>query len=203
MRSAISLPGGQAKRLSLPAAWAVRENRPSMSARASPCPGCRLLLPEREGPTHPYLGSSPACWDLYGEVLAREYSEPAYFGVHQLTVDTYAVQHPGVAERRSIQSVALHLITLSLMLERRADRGAGPVLHKRLAKRGGFHWLEPPERNGQITVADVHQAANATEHLHRVEVWARDVWEAWAAHHSTVRRWVEDGLADGSGCPPT
>jgi hypothetical protein len=42
---------------------------------------------------------------VYGEMLAREYGDPAYFRVHQLTVDTYAVQHPGPRERRAIQSV--------------------------------------------------------------------------------------------------
>jgi len=70
-------------------------------------------------------------------VLAREYSEPAYFGVHQLTVDTYAVQHPGVAERRSIQSVALHLITLSLMVERGAIAAWSPSCTSALPSAAG------------------------------------------------------------------
>ena len=94
----------------------------------SRCPGCRLLLPEGEGATHPYIGSSPACWALFGDILAREYSDPAYFRRHQLTVDTYAVQHPGRPERRSVQSVALHLVTLCLILEDGADPGDGPTL---------------------------------------------------------------------------
>ena len=95
---------------------------------------------------------------MYGEVLAREYGDPAYFRIHQLTVDTYAVQHPGTPERRSIQSVALHLITLGLVLERGADPSAGPRLHRRLASRPAFHWLEPPRPIGRITVADVRRA---------------------------------------------
>ena len=32
------------------------------------------------------MESSPACWAAYGEVLAREYSDPAYFQVHRLSV---------------------------------------------------------------------------------------------------------------------
>jgi hypothetical protein len=178
-------------------ASAVGENGAwRMSNSTSSCPGCGLVLPERGGPVHSYLGSSPACWALYGEVLAREYSDPACFRVHQLTVDAYAVQHPGVPERRSIQSVALHLVTLCLVLERGADPAAGPQLHKHLTKRGGFRWLEPPEPNGQITVADVHRAATATEHRCSVQAWAREVWGAWAAHHTTVRHWIADGLGD-------
>ena len=160
-----------------------------MSARASSCPGCRLLLPEREGPTHTYLGSSAACWDLYGEVLAREYSETAYFGVHQLTVDTYAVQHPGVAERRSIQSVALHLMTMQLFLEEGHDTRHGSRLHKlMIGSLPHLPWLDPPRPNGTVTVKDVLDR-NAT-----VEDWARDVWAAWAPHHETVRAWVAAAL---------
>ena len=111
----------------------------------SECTGCGLVLPVREAPSHAYLGSSPACWALYGEVLAREYSDPAYSRVHQLTVDTYAVQHPGVPARRSIQSVAVHLMTLCLVLEDGADPREGPKLHKRFVESPSFHWLEPPQ----------------------------------------------------------
>jgi len=81
------------------------------------CPGCGLLLPAADGPTHSYIGASAACWALYGQVLAIEagtYRQPAW---HRLTVDAYAVQHPGIPERRSIQSVCVHLISLCLMLE--------------------------------------------------------------------------------------
>ena len=72
------------------------------------CPGCGLALPARpDAPKHPYVGASAECWAVYGEVLAREYEDPAYFRVHQLTVDAYAVQHPGAPERRSISNPSL------------------------------------------------------------------------------------------------
>ncbi len=168
--------------------------RTRVLAPPTACPGCRLVLPGRQGPAHPYLGCSPACWALYGEVLAREYGDREYLGVHQLTVDAYAVQHPGVSERRSIQSVALHLITLCLMLEGAATPRDGPKLHRRLAKRHAFQWLDPPEPLGTVTVADVHGAPNAIEHKQRVEHWAQDVWNAWAPHHPTIRRWIQESL---------
>ena len=60
-------------------------------AEVSTCPGCRLVLPAQDGTTHPYIGSSTACWALFGDVLAREFQDPAYFRLYQLTVDTYAV----------------------------------------------------------------------------------------------------------------
>ena len=143
---------------------------------------------------------SPACWALYGEALAREYGDPNYSRLHQVTVDTYAVQHPGVPERRSIQSVAVHLITLCLVVEEGADPREGPKLHERLAGSPSFRWLEPPSPNGHITVADVLQAQTPAEHERVVEAWARDVWAAWEQHHATVRDWIDLALG-GAGSP--
>lgn len=160
-------------------------------AETSACPGCGVVLPSEEGPTHAYIRSSPACWARYGELLAREFGDPAYFGLHQVTVDVYAVQHPGAAERRAIQSVGLHLMTLCMVLEQGADPTEGPKLHRRMAKRPGIEWLDPPAMAGRMTVVDVLPARSPQEHEQLVRAWAEDVWEAWAPHHDTVRRWVE------------
>src|SRR5204863_8366917 len=86
--------------------------------KTTPCHGCGAIVPDADGPTHAYLGASAGCWAVYGEVLAREYGEYRYPSVHRLTVDTYSVQHPGTPSRRSIQSVAVHLVSLHLVLER-------------------------------------------------------------------------------------
>lgn len=178
-----------------------RESLPDAPSEVKPgeltnCPGCGLLAPPMDGPTHPYCLSTPACWAVYGQVLAREYEDPAYARLHQVTVDIYAVQHPGVPERRAIQSVALHLITLCLFLEDGIDPAAGPMLHKRLAGRPSYHWLEPPVPNGTITVADIARTESPDEHLRIVEAWSRDVWKAWRPHHPTVRAWIEQELND-------
>ena len=143
------------------------------------------------------MGSSAACWALFGRLLARELGDPAYFPVHQLTVDTYAVQHPGEPERRSIQSVGLHLMTLCLFLERGADATTGPALHKLImASPPEFRWLEPPPSPGGVTVADVLEARGPRQHAERVRAWALAVWEAWARHHQVVREWVDRSLAE-------
>ena len=65
-------------------------------------PGCReLYLPTQATATHEYIGASPACWETFSELLAREFADPAYGAVHRHTVDVYAVQHPGEDGRRS------------------------------------------------------------------------------------------------------
>ncbi len=160
------------------------------------CPGCGGRFPATVGgPVHRYMESSPGCWAVYGEVLAREYGERAYYEMHKFTVDAYAVQHPGRPSPQSIQSVGVHLIRLCLMLEQGADAGHATKMMQTAADKTAFRWLEPPPSRGEITVADVHRAASAAEHAALVRAWANSAWNAWAAHHATVRGWM---LREGS-----
>lgn len=166
------------------------------AAAASACPGCGLVLDANDGPTHPYLGASAACWALYGELLAREFGPLDYPPEHRLTMDAYAVQHPGVPERRSVQSVAVHLMSLCLVLERGlAPERATPVLGRLPKKDLDLRWLEPPRPNGTLTLRTPLEAAAGEEHARAVEAWARDVWEAWSAHHDTARGWLDAAFA--------
>src|SRR5678816_4348633 len=69
------------------------ENAMQDRALSTRCIGCGGLVPQMDGPTHRYMDSSPGCWHVYGEVLAREYGDQAFRVAHRLTVDSYAVQH--------------------------------------------------------------------------------------------------------------
>ena len=141
------------------------------------------------------MTSSPACWRVFGEVLTREFGDPAWFTPHQTTVDAYAAQHPGSPGRRQSQSVALHLTTLGLVFERGFDPADGPELHKRMAHRPEYTWLEPPSMEGRLTVIDVHAATDSAMHRDLVHRWGRDVWDAWSDHHATIWRWLDQALA--------
>ena len=165
-----------------------------MSAELETCLGCGLSLPRHDGPSHPYIGASVSCWERFGRLLAREFQDPAYFAVHQVTVDAYAAQHPGGPERRAIQSVGLHLMTLALVIEDGADPRLGPDLHRRMASRPSFEWLEPPDMTGVMTVLDVLEASDPAAHERAVLAWGADVWGAWAAHHETVRAWLKQSF---------
>jgi len=161
----------------------------------SACPGCGLDLPDSDGPTHPYIGASAACWALYGELLAREYGELRYPPSHRLTVDVYAVQHPGKPERRAIQSVAVHLMALYLVLEREvATVTVRELMDRILRTEPALEWLEPPVPNGGVTVRDVLASRDLAEHKDAVERWAADVWAAWSQHHERVRGWIDECL---------
>lgn len=155
----------------------------AVADRPSPsCAGCGYSAPPAGGPTHPYIGASPECWAVYGELLAK--------GLDQPGVDTYAVQHPGVDERRSRQSVAVHLVSLCAALEYPETSPQGvDLLRRAVARTGGYPWLDLPTPVGTITAADV--ACGRADGRD----WARDVWQAWRPHHATVRRWWSD-LAD-------
>ncbi len=148
------------------------------------------MLPPFAGPSHPYIGASSACWALFGEVLAREFNDAKHMSVHGTTVDTYAVQHPGIPERRSTQSVSMHLVRMCLVLEFDVPPDSAtklmPQVKRHIQK---LRWLEPPIPNGEITVMDILQADPA-EHNPAVLGWARDVWNAWSEHHALVRTWV-------------
>ncbi len=155
------------------------------------CFSCGGLFPVVDGPVHRYMSSSPGCWSVYGEVLAREYSDPTYFEIHRLTVDAYAVQHPGSKDRQSIQSVALHLIRICMFLEYglTAENANDAMLAAGKNKRS-FVFLEPPQNLGSITAADVYRAKSVSEHKAIVKEWARTAWEAWSTHHDTIRAWL-------------
>ena len=173
--------------------------RERIAENVTKCPGCGLLLPVEDGPVHAYIGSSPACWRRFGEVLAREFQDEKWFRPHQITTDAYAVQHPGLPERRSIQSVALHLMTLGMVLERRLDPALAPRLHRQMAARPAFTWLEPPSMEGRMNVVDVLAARDPETHQRLIRQWAADVWEAWSPHHETIWKWVDLSLGGRTG----
>ena len=103
------------------------------------CFACGGSFVAVEGPTHQYMASSPGCWNAYGEVLAREYENPMLFGaVHRLTVDAYALQHPGDAsDRRARQSVWVHYAALYLSLRDNEDHSRIPSIMQKLTCIGG------------------------------------------------------------------
>lgn len=155
------------------------------------CPGCRARLSFEDGPTHAYMLSSPACWRLFGEVMAAEYSNPALLDSHRLSVDTFAIQHPGdAADRRAVQSVGLHLARLMVQLEHRLSPDATNAAMKAFAARKAtLPGLSPPAAF-TMTVADVAPLAGGTAHTATVRAWAQATWSDWSAHHDTIREWA-------------
>lgn len=165
----------------------------SVSSLSECCPDCGAEVPQvPDGPTHPYFGASSGCWALYTVMLGREFGHWDA-GTHRLSVDTYAVQHPGTSRRQAaINSVGIHLTALcfvcdkdmpvELMIRTMGDLGKGRLFE--------VHYLEPPEQPFPMTIVDLIDATTPEEYNARIRRWAETTWETWSVHHDQVREWA-------------
>lgn len=165
------------------------------SAEDRVCPGCGLQMPLSHSAVYDgYFNTSPECWSVFTEVLASEFGNAVLFGrVHQLTVDTYAVQHAGGLHPD--KSVAVHLSGLHLALERGVPPvQVAPLLQRIAAGVNVWPHLEPPQNSGPITIFDVALASSMEDHMAAVRKWARQVWSAWSAAHEQIAAFVDRHL---------
>ena len=168
------------------------------------CPGCGLESPPSGREYDRKFHASAECWAFFEEVIGREFQSAALFGrAHQLTVDTYAVQHAGGAHPD--KSVGVHLAGLCLSLERGIALTDVPLWMQRIAgATTSWPHLEPPMRTGGITVRDVAAARSEERHVAVVRAWAGQVWTSWSAHHPAARALAErgtPGVARPKGAP--
>jgi hypothetical protein len=82
-------------------------------------------------------------------------------------------------------------MTLCLFLEHGADPSLGTRLHRRMVDRPVFHQLKAPPSRGRLTMLDVPLNDSPESARRAAYIWAEDVWTAWAAHHHTVRDWID------------
>lgn len=157
-----------------------------MTERCFACGG--IFDPEPGGTVHAYMLSTPGCWAAYGRLLAREYSDPALFNAsHRLTVDAYALQHPGRADDpRAVQSVWLHAASLWLVLKLGTTHVfATSSLKAMIAKTPGALPEPPP----QFAVTHAKVLANPiADHDACVRHWANATLEDWSELHGDLER---------------
>jgi len=133
--------------------------------------------------------SSHKCWSLYGQVLAKEYSDPEYMYVHALTVDAYALQHPGKDVAQANSSIYVHLLSaFAYFVKQKTLKELVYVKQQAAIHTKELRRLSPvPEpMSFRCTVADVLQAENAQQHVEMVVAWTKSVFENWEAHHTTI-----------------
>ena len=108
---------------------------------------------------------------LFEEILALEYGDPAYGAVHPLTVHAYALQH---SEDLGPRSNAFHLLRRCMPLEHGADRriGRNPRwLQDQFDGNRGMPHLKPPADRGTLTITDLHGVANPVARGEHVYAW--------------------------------
>lgn len=144
------------------------------------CFSCGGNFAKIEGPVHSYMASTPGCWAAYGQVLTREYENAVLFAAsHRLTVDAYALQHPGYLKcRQALQSVWVHFTALYLALDERRPHAHIPAIMQRLTKRA-FPIIERMPTCFAVTHRDVLDAP-ASQHIASVQRWANCAYEEWS-----------------------
>lgn len=158
------------------------------------CFGCGALVPDQDGPTHKYMLSAPGCWALYGSVLVWRNALAAggALTAAQRIIDTYAVQHATNPDRRNRQSVAGHLMSLCASMEHGISGARLPTVIGRWTHRD-YPLLVPRPARYPVTIRDVADAGEQDRPT-VADNWASTTWQAWSAHHDTVRAWLTQAM---------
>lgn len=158
------------------------------------CPGCKASFTPIDGPTHRYIGASPACWQIYTTMLAGGHAIAGGDRYGSLLVDAYAAQHPGADSHQARQSVAVHLVTLWAIL--RADAEVEKAIDIRVRvvsvgkRTGGFQRLEPTPASYPLTIAGLvsTEPIDSTS----IDLFVGGVLGAWMGHHeAAIRKWYD------------
>ncbi len=153
------------------------------------CPECGAVIPE----------DKESCRDMFDEILAREFSDPKYGKVLRLTIDAYALQHPG-SYMISFSSHASHLTGLCVVFKYSASQRINGALKKWYDKKPNHMKVAEPDYKGERTIADILPAKDEEDHCTRVQEWAESAWDAWLDHHETVRTWINEAVNESSVC---
>ena len=159
-----------------------------MTEHTQACPLCGA--PETNG-----LDDCLSAFSVLGQ---REFSDPAFFAFHRLTVDAYCLQHP---ERYmvSTKSAATHLAAMCWTMEHGLSRHLPRRLKMLVDGPKNFARLEPPAcgQRGVVTVADVVNTSTLRDYETQAWTWARSAWEAWSDHWDQAREWVAAARGNG------
>lgn len=155
------------------------------------CPGCGLLHVATGLDRPQDLFASGECADQYAAAVSCFYSDPGLVPLRQYVVDAYACQHPLATTRRGVQTTALCLMTLDLVLERGLNVALGSALHQEMMRKRPdvFVALAAPNLRTALTYRHLSAAPSQPAWGERAREWAQSVWDAWAEHHGQVRQW--------------
>lgn len=143
------------------------------------------------GECHPYMLAVPGCWEMFNEIMAKEYSDFRYGMGHQFTVDAYACQHIGDGkDARAMRSVHIHLASLYGIFEKKIDVHQAPLLRKEFSQyyknKNVLQWLDPPASFGELTILELWENEIPELHKSLAEKWARSVWASWSHQHQRI-----------------
>lgn len=140
-------------------------------------------------------GGLEGCRAQFDLLLARDFSDAAFFASHRLFVDTYALQHPNQF-CASAKSFAAHLCGICEILDAKAGAALGSEdLRRWLDGRRAIERPEAPVSRGKIVIGDLREIENSVEWSSRVRDWAEETWQAYASLHPLARQWLAQARA--------
>jgi hypothetical protein len=153
------------------------------------CPGCGLRLPPHDGLSDHRVNASPACLQVYAEVVGFAYQHLTLMKWHQLTVDVYGGQHGG-GKAPPIR-LAYSLVGLHLAVDRDLAGDEVRAAHQRMGQPDpswpAFIPPQDPEWPTVMTVAERGVMVDSVAgHDAAVHGWAEEVWHAWRHQHEDV-----------------
>ena len=165
------------------------------------CFSCGAKTLNIEGDCHEYMLASPGCYEMFNEVLNKEYSGYKYFKAHHYTVDSYAVQHPGdISNQKAINSVGIHLVSLYFLFEKKYDITKSAQVKMEFAQFNKENTviqpIERPEKFKGLTVFDIWDNEDPDKHFELCKKWAEDSWKSWGNYHETIEKWAHVFLKD-------
>lgn len=109
--------------------------------------------------------------------------------IHQHAVDAQAAQTAGDHARPI--ALAFALMGLFLHFERGLNGREVQLAHMRMGRtKQAWPAFALPRDRGAITAAEVMCAAPGPDRDAMIHAWCRSVWQAHAANHAAVARWL-------------
>ena len=137
-------------------------------------------------------GGRGGCRERFEAFLARDFSDPLFFRVHRMFVDTYSLQHPDEF-CASAKSLAAHLAGLCWILADGAGTASGPeALQRWLSGARRLDRPALPAQRGALTLGDLPEDSDARTWGEAVRRWAESTWAAYAGLHGVARAWVAE-----------
>ena len=160
-----------------------------------PCFSCGAKSLNLEGNCHEYMLSSPGCYEMFTEVLEKEYSDFRYSKAHHYTVDAYATQHPGnLTNPKAVNSIGIHLMSLYFLFEKSMNLNSAAELKMAFAQFNKTHKiiqpLQKPEKFDGLTIFDIWNNENPEHHFKLSEIWAKNSWDTWEKERVTIEKWA-------------
>ncbi|HEX8262914.1 MAG TPA: DUF5946 family protein [Allosphingosinicella sp.] len=135
-------------------------------------------------------GGTAGCRAAFEALLARDFSDARFFGVHRLFVDCYCLQHPD-DYCASAKSLAAHLVGLAQIVEQDASPATGsPGLRNWLDGDRALDKPALPAERGAMTLGDLAEIGDPAAWREAVRKWAASIWAAYRDLQPLARRWA-------------